>query len=161
MTRPGAHKYHYQWGGGGVDIGRPRFDEIMGRLLVGHLDLEKLESRLSEWRRSPDYPAMREAFNTVTRMRRDAVSTGHIAKRLQLIRAGHLSRRLAAKALRAQSKLRSMLQNAPPPEPAAPKPKLRLGGLSLREQSGRPLPPDPAPRFGRSKLHRRSRASKS
>ena len=160
MTRPGAHKYHYQWGGGGVDIGRPRFDEIMGRLLVGHLDLEKLESRLPEWRRSPDYPAMREAFNMVTRMRRDAVSTGNIAKRLQLIRADHLSRRLAEKALRAQFKLRSMLRNAPPPEPA-PRPNLRLGGPSLREQSGRPLPPDPAPRISRSKPRRRSPASKS
>lgn len=140
MTRMGAHKYHYHWGGGGVDVGRRRFDEIMGLLLVGHDDLRKLESCLSEWRCSPDYPAMREALKAVTRIHRSALSTGHIATKLQLIRAGHLSRRLVKKAVRTQSKLRSMLRNAPPPEPPAQKPKLRLGGLSLREMSGGPFP---------------------
>jgi len=161
MTRRGAHKGGYQWGGGGIDIGRRRFDEIMGQLFVGHEDLRKLESRLSEWRCNLDFPAMREALKAVRRIHRGAVSNGHHATKLQLIRAGHLSRRLVGKALRAKTTLQSMLRNAPPPEPVAPKPKLRLGGPSLREQSKRPLPPGSEPRFRRSKPRRKSGSSKS
>lgn len=155
MTRPGAHKYRYHWGGGGVDVGRRRFDEIMGRLLVGRDNLQKLESRLSEWRSSQDYPAMREALKAVARIHESALSTRGEAAKLQLVRASFLSHRLVARALRMQSKLQSALRKAPPPEPLPPKPKLQLGGPSVREQSNR------VRKFDRSKPQHRARIDKS
>ena len=139
MTRPGSHEGAYHWGGGGVDIGRQRFDEIMSQLFASHEKINKIQNCLPQWRHSPDYSAMREAFEEVKLIHRSAISAGRQVTRLQLIRAGHQSRRLKEKAIRTQAKLWELLRNAPPPEPVAQQPKVPLGGLSLRERSGRPL----------------------
>ncbi len=140
MTRRGAHKHHYPWvGHGGINV-------YHQRLKLYRDYLKKLEGNLSEWARAQDYLAMRAAFEVVTAIHRSASVSRSEAQKHQPARASFPSHKLVNIALRTQSKLRSMLQNAPSAKSGALKPKLRPGGLSQRKH----LKPE-----------RRSRAEKS
>lgn len=90
---------------------------------------------------------MFEALNEATCIHKSALSTKEEAAKLQLLRAGFLSLRLATRAERMQSRLRVALRNCPP-QPESEN-KLRLGGLSAREQSER------ARKVGRSRPQRK------
>jgi hypothetical protein len=113
MTRRGAHKGGFNWGGGGIDVGRQRYNEIMGALIVCESDLKKLEAQLSHWPHGRDFAAVREALNTATRLHRSAQYNGGQAKKFQLVRATYLARKNLVKASRIQTLLSSILQDAP------------------------------------------------
>jgi hypothetical protein len=135
MTRRGAHKGGYTWGGGGVDIGKDKYDAIMGDLIGAEIDLDKFKGRLSEWRSNPDKILVREALKAVYQIRLLAISTHRKAKRLKLNRATHLARKLEAAASYIYRQLSSIQRQVPQGPGAPPKVKLRLGGPSIREQS--------------------------
>ncbi len=113
MTRRGAHRGGFSWGGGGIDIGRQRYTEIMGALDACESDLKKLGTLLSHWPHGPDVGAVREALDIATRLHQGAQYYGRQAQKFQLVKASRVAPKLIAKASLLRKRLISILEHTP------------------------------------------------